>query len=245
MKQLLLYISSFLLLGPISTLAQSDDVSAADSVSTTDVAYAVELDEEQASLDSITYPFFSSVSILYDYGKLAAMFLETESKQEVGVQLDFKNKFVIVGEYGLAQLEPNGAYQNAAYVSSGYYYRVGLGYKVSMKSKNNFVFTFRYGQSFYSDEGTVAIESPSRIYDDFTSPFEREKTKADWFELVVSSETRMWKGLYLGFHLRIRVMNKYEEREPLDVYSIPGYGRTIDKSIPALNLYVKYAIEWF
>ena len=246
MKPSLLYTFSLILIGFL-TYGQGADSLAADGV-TVNVSDSLLINEEVEEIsekDSLFYPFLSSVAVLYDYGKLIGMVMETESKQEVGLQLDFKNKFVIVGEYGLATLEPNGAYQNAQYISSGYYYRVGLGYKISLKTKNNFVLTFRYAESYYSDEGNIIIQSPSGIYDDFTEPFDREETTAQWYEVVLSSETRMWKSLYMGFHLRLRVMGNYETREPLDVFSIPGYGKTIDKTIPAFNLYVKYAFEFF
>ncbi len=242
MRRPLKYVFSLLILSQVAWAQSEED--GLDSL-VTEIKPVEAPAVEKTPSDSLSYPMLSSVSVLYDYGKLAGMLLETESKQEVGAQIEFKNKIVLVGEYGLAVLEPNGAYQNAEYVSSGYYYRVGAGYKISMKAKNNFIFTFRYGQSFYSDEGNISIHSPTGIYDSFVEPFDREETKADWFEVVMSSETRMWKGLFLGFHLRLRIMNDYVEREPLDVYSIPGYGRTIDKTIPALNLYVRYAIEWF
>lgn len=201
---------------------------------------------EPAERDSVVnYPFFSAGAFLLDYGKLAGMVMETESKFEIGVQAEFKNLIVLVADFGTATLEPNGAYQNAAYSSEGSYYRLGLGVKYDLNAKNNFFFTVRYGRSSYADKGLVTIQSPSGLYDTFQEPFDRETTTATWYEAVLSSETRMWKGLYLGFHLRLRIMHDYEKREPLDVYSIPGYGRTIDNSIPAFNLYVKYAFERF
>ncbi|PIB34763.1 hypothetical protein BFP72_04765 [Reichenbachiella sp. 5M10] len=191
-------------------------------------------------------PVLSEVSVMVDYGKLiAGLVLDTETKYEVGAQVVFYNKLVLVGEYGIATLNPRGAYVNADYQSEGSYYRVGLGYKIDMNQKNNFYLGIRYGHSTYSDQGNVRIVSESGIYDTFLYPFEREDIHAQWFEAVLSSERRIWKGLYAGFNLRLRVMIDYDNQAPLDVFSIPGYGRTFDHTVPAANLYIKYSFERF
>ena len=201
----------------------------------------------QDSLDvaSKYKPFLSSIAVSVDYGKLAGQFLNTESKYEFGGQVELKDRFILIGEYGFSTLTPNDAYQNTDYQSEGSYYRVGLGYKVDFTAKNNIYFSARYAMASFKDQGTINITSASGIYDDLLEPFSRNDLSAQWFEVVMSSETKLWKSLYAGFHLRFRIMDKYDKQEPLDVYSVPGYGRTFDRTIPALNLYVKYALERF
>ncbi|UXP31129.1 DUF6048 family protein [Reichenbachiella agarivorans] len=200
---------------------------------------------QQDSLIIKKMPVLSSVSVLFDYGKLVGLVLDTESKYEIGGQVEFLNKLVVIGEYGIATLNPRGSYVNAAYVSEGSYYRVGLGYKIDMNEKNNFIFSLRYGSSTYSDQGEIQIHSASGIYDPLVQSFDRDDITAYWYEAVMSSEKRVWKGLYAGFHLRLRVMGDYDDQLPLDVFSIPGYGRTFDKTVPAFNLYIKYSLERF
>lgn len=194
---------------------------------------------------SLSMPFLSSIAVSVDYGKLAAQFLNTESKYEFGGQVEFKDRIVLIGEYGFSTLTPNGAYQNTEYTSEGNYFRVGLGYKIDFTAKNNLYFSARYARSSFKDKGTLDVTSASGLYDDLLQPFVRDDLTAQWFEIVMSSEAKLWKGLYAGFHLRLRIMDKYDEQEPLDVYTIPGYGRTFDKSIPAVNLYLKYALQRF
>ncbi|MEP4092406.1 DUF6048 family protein [Reichenbachiella sp.] len=208
----------------------------------------IDKSDEQAVLseeDQTPIPFLSSAALLIDYGKLFGQFLDAESKYELGTQFELKNRFVVLGEYGYATLNPAGAYQNTDYESEGSYFRVGLGYKIDMTTKNNLYFSVRYAKALYSDRGVIDITSASGIFNDLIYPFERTGLSAEWYELSMSSEARLWKGLYAGFHLRLRIMNKYDQQEPLDVYAIPGYGRTFDRSIPALNLYLKYAFERF
>lgn len=190
-------------------------------------------------------PFLSSIAFSVDYGKLIGQFLKTESKYEFGGQFEFKDRFVLIGEYGFSTLNPNGAYQNTDYQSDGYYYRMGLGYKIDFTAKSNLYISARYASAEFKDQGTIDISSASGLYNDLIDPFRREGLSAQWFELVMSSETRLWKSLYAGFHFRFRILDKYDEQTPLDVYAIPGYGRTFDRTIPAVNLYIKYAIERF
>ena len=190
-------------------------------------------------------PIVSSVGFVLDYGKFAGLILETESRYEIGAQVEFRNQWFVVGEFGFGTLTPKNAYVNANYKSTGSYYRLGLGYKIDMNQKNNAFLSVRYGASSFEDSGVAKIASESGLYEEYLEPFERKDLAANWFEVILTTETRLWKGLYAGMHLRLRIMNEYDKHAPIDVYSVPGYGRTIDKSIPALNLYVKYALEWF
>ncbi|MEO9967750.1 MAG: DUF6048 family protein [Reichenbachiella sp.] len=201
--------------------------------------------QDSLQLDVESKPILSAFAIGVDYGKLAGQFLDSESKFELGGQLEFKNRIIFVSEFGLATLTSNGAYQNTNYTSDGNYFRFGLGYKIDMSAKNNIYFSLRYARASFSDRGVIDITSSSGIYNDLEEPFSRDGLSAQWYEVVVSSETRLWKGLYAGFHVRLRIMDKYDEQQPLDVYTIPGYGRSFDRTIPALNLYIKYAIERF
>lgn len=212
-----------------------------------DSAYYAQFAEKKAAvIDTIDYPFLSSAGLLFDYGKpVAGLLLDTEQKLEVGAQIEFFNKFFICAEYGSAVLEPDDAYQNAEYKSQGQYYRLGFGYKIDMNPKNNFYFSLRYGSARYQDEGIVTIQSESGLFEEYTSPYKRDDLFASWYEFVLSSEVKVWKGFYAGFHARFRVLNSFDEQAPIDTYSIPGYGRTIDKTIPAVNLYLKYAVGWF
>jgi hypothetical protein len=209
----------------------------------------VPMDSVQQSTETeeviLNMPVLSSAAILFDYGKLIGLALDTETKYEMGAQIEFKNIFVILGEYGIAEITPKKSYQNANYLSSGTYYRLGVGYKKRLNKKNNLILSVRYGRSDFRDEAKMRVISPSGIYDDLTIPFKRDNLTATWYEVVLSSESRLWKGLYAGFHFRFRMLDKYQEQQPIDTYTIPGYGRTFDATVPALNLYVKYALERF
>lgn len=201
--------------------------------------------QDSLAREQTIVPLLSSTAVFVDYGKAFGQLLNTESKHEFGAQIEFKNKWFVVGEFGLATLNPDGGYQNTNYEAKGNYYRAGLGYKVDMTAKSNIYLSIRYARASFSDSGIIDISSGSGIYDDISESFERTGLSAQWYEAVLSSESRLFKGLYAGFHLRFRAMYKYDEQAPIDVYTIPGYGRSFDDTIPALNLYLKYAFERF
>lgn len=208
-------------------------------------AFAQQADSVQVQGTKKRMPFTSSVAPYFDYGKAMMMWTSQETKYEFGVQVDFFNKLFLVTEFGYGELVPPDSYTNAGYTSSGNYYRFGVGYKIEKDQKFNFGISGRYARSSFSDQGTVEIISNTGIYDNFSQDFQRSDLSATWYEVVFHSEQRIWKGLYLGMIMRLRIMDKYDKQAPLDVYSIPGYGRTFDKTVPALNLYVKYAFENF
>lgn len=191
----------------------------------------------------VTYPFFSDVSVVLDYGKILSIASDFESKGEIGLELGIKNRFFLSTEYGMSKLTPRKAYANANYESKGNYLRVGLGYRRMVSAKINMGFSFRYASAKFTDGGNIMIQSSSGLFDSVSEIFERKDVSANWYELVFNSESQLKKNLYAGLYFRIRFMDSYDKQTPLDIYTIPGYGRTFDKSVPVINLYLKYRLK--
>jgi hypothetical protein len=188
--------------------------------------------------------FLNHLSLLLDYGKILALATDFESKNELGVELEFSNKFFLSTEFGRGEISPNDAYTNTNYKSKGNYFRFGFGYNGTLTDKSNMGLSVKYAESKFSDGGTIKIESTSGIFNSTADSFERTNLTAKWFEIVLHSESLIRTNLYAGFKFSIRRMFKYDNQFPIDVYTIPGYGRTFDKSTPALNLYIKYRFKF-
>ena len=104
--------------------------------------------------------------------------------------------------------------------------------------------------SLFEDRGQFLIES--EFWEDFQQGFGSTDITASWMEIVIGTETylRLGKGktdapksrFLVGWKFRLRFLMDFENRDEPRIYSIPGYGRTFDNSVPALNLYVKYRI---
>ena len=196
------------------------------------------------SLDSLvsqpvdTSKFIKLADIYLDYGKLVTMPFSFETKAEMGIGMYFRFNFGLNVEAGYGAKYPEDAYKNSDYSVKGYYGRIGLNYHYTYAPGVHLYLGAKYGYSMYEDGGTYELGSDT--WGNYSDSFKRTNLQANWFEIIGGSERR-WKGnFYLGFVVRVRVLMNYDTFTPIDVYAIPGYGRTMDKSIPALNLYIKY-----
>ena len=94
----------------------------------------------------------------------------------------------------------------------------------------------------YQDEAFFSITSS--FWDDFDGEFQRTGLEASWAEFYLGSESSVKGHLYFGFSFRMRFMIQADNFDPFQVYSIPGFGRSSDTIVPALNLYIKYLIPF-
>lgn len=250
MRQRLLLIFSVLFLGMVSeSLAQLR----ADSLRTANPDAAIPVVEDNRSSvegakqpkDSINYPLVSAVSVYFDYPKLFSFFTEFENKAELGVELQLLKHIILRTEFGRGRIQPRNFYKNADYEVSGNYYRVGAGYTKTLGGDSRLSFGVNYGQSFFDDRGNIQIESPSGLFDPLEESFRRKDLTGNWVEITFGTESHIGKNLYLGFTARVRKLLDYDSFDELDVLSVPGYGRTFDNSIPALNLYLKYRMQYY
>lgn len=192
---------------------------------------------------------FSGLELVVDYGKILTLWTEFESKYEAGINLRFYEKIVLAAEMGYAELNPLNAYDNALYYTvTGSYARLGLDYYTSYDPKSFYYAGFRYGASFFEDEGLFLFDS--EYWEDYQEGFGSSDLTASWVELILGTETYLKFGkkneenpkskLLFGWKFRLRILADFENREEPRIYSIPGYGRTFDNVTPAINLYVKY-----
>ncbi|WP_258105140.1 DUF6048 family protein [Marinoscillum sp. MHG1-6] len=222
-----------------------------DSLSTPSQVIQSEEEEEVSFFENRTV-FTPQVYI--DYGKLITTAAGLENKMEGAFSLLFFDAFELIGEAGMATLKPEHAYTNGNYESSGRYYRVGGGYISKINAKSNIGLGVRYGQSLFEDQGKIEIQSASGLQDDYISTFNRNDLTARWWEMVLTSESRLILNknnpdsrlnqmISLGFFFRVRFLVAHEntmDKYEVDVYSIPGYGSTVNKQQLAFNLFVKF-----
>lgn len=195
---------------------------------------------EKQEPDSAVVKPRSGLELSVDYAKLGSFLLDFETKYEVTIGILYKNKIRLTGDWGYGEIKPQRAIKNGQYISEGTYYRAGADWVGSIDLKNNVYAGFRYAKSMFEDQSTFTTESD--LWDDYNGNLVRQNLEADWFEIVIGSENNIWNNLYIGWIFRFRIMNQYTSFEDYDVYTIPGYGRPINNTIPAVNLYVKYLL---
>ncbi len=192
----------------------------------------------QTEADTV-FTIDSGLEIYIDYGKLATVLTEFETKLEVGIAVQLSNRLAPNFQVGYGSLQPNTAFENSVYESTGYYGRFGVNYLLPFDNVNHFFAGLKYGISFYEDEGTYEISS--EIFDTYRVSFGEQDLTADWFEIILGSEKKLRvENLSLGGQFALRILNTRSKFTPIDTYAIPGYGRTLDKTVPAINLYLKY-----
>ncbi|MEM6643319.1 MAG: DUF6048 family protein [Bacteroidota bacterium] len=250
--RLLLFTSS-LFIG-LLVIAQEPDSLYADSVQVGLLAVSDTLSTDSLTTSQIasdtaeTIPVprkFLSVAPYFDLGKLLTLPTGFEQKNEGGVELRFYEHFSLYGELGISRLSPEDAYTNGSYESEGTYWRIGAGYIGPFDQEHNVGLSFRYAVANFEEQGSVFISSPSGVQGDFVARVERENLSASWAEIVFYSDQKLLENsdlFWFGVNIRLRILYRYDQQEPPDIYAIPGYGRSFDRTIPALNLFLKVKI---
>ncbi len=203
------------------------------------------IDSGKMEVDSTTFSNSKRLltpSLLLDYGKLLTFPFKFETKYEGGIELLFIEHFPVVVEAGTAKLNPRSALENGKYESNGWYYRVGLGYLGSQDQEHNIGISFRYGVASFDESFRPFADTSSGSQSNLDQPIDRKNLNADWWEVVLYTDRKLFKNsdlLWLGFLVRFRMLRNYDKQEDVDVYAIPGYGRSFDKTIPTGNFFVK------
>lgn len=216
-------------------------------LSTVSVAFCQEAALDNSVQDSISMaykenPFGIQVGI--DLLKLGSFALDTETKYEGQLGLSFKQLTLII-EAGYAYYASALAYKNSSdYEVEGQYYRIGIDYSFNIGLKNQLLLGLRYGLSDdFGHSGTFEVRS--ELWENYTTAVpsaQKTGASATWGEAILGSQSNIAKNLYFGWYFRLRKMFERTNYAPIDIYNVPGYGKSIDQSVPALNLFLKYKI---
>lgn len=194
-----------------------------------------------------------SVFAYWDYGKTATVWTDFETKHEAGLELRLLDKFQLIGEVGSGLLKPSDAFQNVIYQVEGTYWRAGVGYLGAIDAGNKIGLGLRYAQGMADDEAFVLIQTTSGISNSYERVVARNGIQSRWMEIVLNSEQQLVpyrknpdaiinKIFILGINVRYRVMLDYDRQPGIDIYTIPGYGRSTAASTMAVNLFLKFRI---
>lgn len=178
-------------------------------------------------------------SLYFDYGKTFNSLFDGYRKTEGGLELTLDNSWQVIGELGHWSLEPESAIENGFYKVNGTYWRLGFGYIPSVKPDSRLGIGLRYGFASFVDQGNYTIAGGDSSNPALTEEFKRRDLSASWYELVFYSDKTINRWITLGFLVRLRRMNTYDKFQPVDVVTVPGYGRAQDRISPAVNLFLK------
>lgn len=247
MKRLLPVIFSLLVV--FVSRAQEDSVTVDGTLSVDNISLIDDTVAKDSTFFQKAKPM--GASLFVDYGKLLTLWTDFESKYEGGLSLVLYETLEINAEVGHATLNPEDGYLNGDYKSKGLYYRLGLGYTRNIDLKNRIGVGFKYAVSSFEDEGIIRIEGSSGLILPYERSYTRSSLDATWWEVVVNSDTKIqlnknnpdsWMNeiLRVGFQFRYRILQSYNSFEPIDVYAIPGYGKSVNRRFPAVNFYLRF-----
>lgn len=204
--------------------------------------------EENELQDSIAQAYRENpfaIQIGLDLLKLGSFALDRETKYEGQVGFGYK-RLTLVLEAGHAFYASALAYKNSEdYSVEGDYYRVGLDYAFNIGPKSQIILGLRYGISTFGHQGTFEVHS--ELWDNYIATVpasQKSGATANWGEVVLGSQSNIAKNLYFGWYFRWRKILERTTYDPIDIYYVPGYGKSIDNSVPAINLLLKYRIAF-
>ena len=187
--------------------------------------------------------------IYWDYGQTLMLWQERFQKYEGGLEWLVFDKVQIFAEAGYTKINPNNLYKNIDYQSEGRFYRLGMGYLAYLDEVNRLGLGVRFAESSFKDEGVIFINSET-INSPGRDDFERSNLQSTWMEIVLNSEKQLrlkkdvpgsyWNKFFsIGIMIRYKMLLDYPSYQPIGVFSIPGYGRLINKRNLGFNLFLK------
>ena len=195
--------------------------------------------------DSVEVAKQNVLHFTVDYGKFFEPLFGDQKKWEVGVGFLMADHYNVTIEYGAATLKPENVINNGSYTATGSYWRAGFDYFIKATPRAYLSFGLLYANSSFDDEVNVKISS--EIWEDLDETFNRYDLKAQWLELVVSSEGPIFKKdtgilstFYWGTKFRVRVMVSETNTDQFEIYAVPGFGRRFSDVVPAVNLFLKF-----
>ncbi|UII24629.1 DUF6048 family protein [Fulvivirga maritima] len=251
----LLLISSISILFALTASAQTDslqvttqpdtvitevDTIRTDSTASMPIITDTTQQKTDASTAKVKVKVKTAFQIFIDYGKIITLATDYETKYEGGIAFQMKNKFVLIGHIGQAELNPANAIKNGDYTAKGQFFKAGINYLLPLDNFNYFYVGGRYGMATYDESGSYEVSST--LWPNITESFDRQDLSATWGEVLVGTERKLTDYVIVGATFAMRFMIEKETFEPVDTYSIPGYGRGFDSSVPAVNLYLKLSL---
>lgn len=188
-------------------------------------------------------PWISSLDVNFDYLNLYTYALDNRQRLEAGAGIMIKDRFYLNGSYGESYYASDRAYRNGDMISEGSFMRFGIDYKVNITPKAYLMLGAKYGMADFSSELHFEVFNP--LFEDLSSSVKANNLSAQWYEIILTSEQEFFANVWLGWNVRAKRIISYtdfKEEDIINVYQIPGFGRTLGNWTGEINLLIKYRI---
>lgn len=160
---------------------------------------------------------------------------------EVNADVDFYKYYLAVdyGSWSRHLTLPTGNYEN-----DGNYFRIGADVNFLVKDPDhNMVFLgFRYGESHFNEQ--LNYDSTDVNYGPLQRELVNDNMTGRWGELTTGLKVNLWKGLGMGYTVRLKFIPRTQGGEGFIPYEIPGYGLTANKVSWGFNYQVFWRIQF-
>lgn len=198
------------------------------------------IESDSVSVGTIWTP--TSLRISYDLiGPLQNAISRSRGGWEVTAEVDV-NKFYLIGEYGNAHFSYGDTTYH--YRSEGNYWRIGFDYNMIPRDEfeSELFFGFRYAQSNFDEILYGYQRVPQYGYGLILG--RNEGLTATWIEFTAGMKARVWKQLYMGYTLRLKISPGVSGEERIEPYRIPGYGVYSLNNFWGINYYVAWRFKF-
>lgn len=172
-------------------------------------------------------PLFCGAAVHMDLAGPVMKALNTKFSQlEVGARLNFRDHYFPITELGIGEGNREGVENNNQFHARAPYFRVGIDYNIVKKHNGNrFMVGARYGFSSFNYDFSCP---------DFTDPvwgtsqnlvLNDQNGRAQWLELGIGCETKLWSFIRLGWNIRLKARLKQHISDYGEPWYIPGYGK--------------------
>ena len=148
------------------------------------------------------------------------------ANMEAAARINFKEKYFPLFEIGLGDCTREGQENNNLFSTTAPYFRIGMDYNFNKKlNGNRFFGGLRYGFSAFKYD----FSNPDFTDEVWQQPIpfniKDHKARAQWAEVVIGVETKLWSIVRLGYNVRYRLRLSQSGNEWGDPWYVPGFGR--------------------
>jgi hypothetical protein len=180
-------------------------------------------------------------------GPIGRFFDSDKSAFSAIMHIKFAPDWFFRGEAGFENLtfsSENEQERNYSYESNGSFLKAGILYdffKVEENGNNDNIFIgLNYGFAL-QEHGSSSYTIKNDYWNDYSGSTGKYVISTHWLEVCAGPRTELWKNLYMGWTINLRVKILQSNSDVLDPFSIPGFGNG-DNTV---NLGFSYVIEYF
>jgi hypothetical protein len=156
-----------------------------------------------------------------------------------------RDQWLLMAEAGFESVLVNNSVYN--YASNGTFLKAGLEYDVFKNkepwSNDNMLFGLHYGYAL-QEHGASAFYIQNGYWGNYTGKTDPYLTGTHWIELSGGPRVELFKNVYLGWTLQLKLALFRNNSEKLAPYLVPGFGNGDNSVNGGFSFSLEYMIPW-